>query len=79
MMGKELDPHLANPPQLNMVSMYYLEVFNLLGTCRGLGYGAVGPIPYTAISQYARDFGIAENEMESLVYIITTVDAEVGP
>ncbi|WYV98941.1 hypothetical protein [Stenotrophomonas phage CM2] len=35
MMGKELDPHLANPPQLNMVSMYYLEVFNQLGLAEG--------------------------------------------
>lgn len=75
-MGKELSPELSNPPKLNMVSANYLDVFNLLGTCRAMGYGAIGPIPYLAISQYSHDMGISGQEFESLVYVITTVDAE---
>lgn len=75
-MKKALPAHLANPPKLNLLSIYYLDVYNLLGTCRQIGFGAAGPIPYTAISQYARDMGIKSDEFESLVYIVTTVDAE---
>ncbi|QIQ60747.1 hypothetical protein [Stenotrophomonas phage BUCT627] len=73
---KELDPHLANPPKLNLASVFYLEAYNLLGTCRAVGFGGLGPIPYTAISQYCRDHGIEGDDMTLLINVVMRLDAE---
>lgn len=76
MLGQELPEHLANPPKLTMASAYYLEVYNLLGTCRAIGFGGVGPIPYTAISQYCHDHSITGDDLTEVVLIISKLDAE---
>lgn len=75
-MGQELPAHLANPPKLEPASIFYFDAFNLLGTCRQIGFGTVGPIPYTAISQYGHDLGISGDAFERLVYVIRKVDEE---
>ena len=74
MLNKPLDPHLANPPTLNLASSYYLKVFNILGTCRAIGFGGIGPIPYTAMSAYCHDHGIEGDELEALVNIVNQLD-----
>lgn len=73
-MGRSLAPHLANPPKLNLATTFYLEVYNLLGTCRAIGFGGAGPIPYTAISQYCKDHSIEGDEMQMLIQVVMRLD-----
>lgn len=52
------------------------EAFEQLSTCRQLGMGAIGPIPWSAIDQYAVRMEIQDDELayESFVWIIQSLD-----
>jgi hypothetical protein len=58
----------------------YLQVpdghFWRLSTCRGIGFGALGPIPWTAVDCYAKTYGFAENEIDydDFVFIVGALD-----
>ncbi len=52
------------------------EAFWQLSTCRQIGMGAIGPIPWDSIDRYATKNGFASTEVEydSFVYMIQTLD-----
>lgn len=44
-----------------------------LSTCKPIGMGGAGPIPWTAIREYARDHGI--RDVEQFAELVRTLDA----
>lgn len=52
---------------------FYVEAYQELGTCRDIGMG-LGPIPFTAIIDYARVYDITGEEFLDFHYIIRKMD-----
>jgi len=52
------------------------EAFEKLSTCRQIVMGAIGPIPWSAIDQYAQRMGVVDDELayEDFVAIIQELD-----
>ncbi len=52
------------------------EAFELLSTCRQVSQGGVGPIPWSAIDQFAQQQGFADDEVacEDFVHIMQALD-----
>lgn len=55
---------------------WYLRAFYELSTCRPIGYGAVGSIPWTAIVQYGHLHGLGGEALEDLVFLVRELDSE---
>ena len=51
----------------------YYDAFWELSTCRATGL-ALGPIPWSAIKDYAVTFGLDEAQEEDLFYLVRAVD-----
>lgn len=78
--GRDI-PDSCLPPELSDPELHvYLSGseghFWRLSTCRGIGFGSLGPIPWTAVDEYARVYGFAENEIDydDFVFIIGALD-----
>ncbi|NJK89269.1 MAG: hypothetical protein HC923_07585 [Myxococcales bacterium] len=76
-------PESCLPPELADSDLYiYLSPadghFWRLSTCRGIGFGALGPIPWTAVDQYASVYGFSEDEVDydDFVFIVGALDEE---
>lgn len=54
---------------------FYLDAFRELSTCRAGGFG-VTPIPFMAIVEYAKIYGIDEDEFQEFLDIIRRMDSE---
>jgi hypothetical protein len=54
---------------------FHLEAFNELSSSRSVGMG-VGPIPTTAILDYARHLRLTERETDDFWFIIRAVDRQ---
>ena len=70
-------PDSTVPPECPEHLLNYLQIFWTLSSCRSLGgMGGCGPIPWTAIDQYAERTGMADDELlyEDLVYFMTMMD-----
>ncbi len=52
------------------------EAFELLSTCRQISQGGVGPIPWSAIDQFAQQQGFAGDEIayQDFVHIMQALD-----
>jgi len=52
------------------------HAFELLSTCRQISQGGVGPIPWFALDQFARQQGFADDEIayEDFVHIMQALD-----
>lgn len=50
---------------------YYLDAFSELSSCRNSGMG-IGPIPFTAILEYFKLFGV--EDFEEFLYYIRKMD-----
>jgi hypothetical protein len=66
---------IANAPRLQIGLELYYEAFWELGSCRAFGM-SLGPIPWTAIQDYARAFDLDEKQREDLVYYVRVMDLE---
>lgn len=55
---------------------FYVEAFNELSTCRSNGFG-ISAIPFVAVVEYAKLYGITGEDFSDLLYIIRTMDAEL--
>lgn len=55
------------------LALYY-EAFFDLTTCRGMGFGSVGPIPWTAIVEYARFYRFDEEQTDALLFYVRRLD-----
>ncbi len=53
-----------------------MDAFWKLSTCRHIGMGALGPIPWDSIDRYAHQNGFAEDDIEyqTFVYVIQQID-----
>lgn len=60
-------PHLAFGLEL------YWDAFWDLSTCRATGFG-VGPIPWSAMRDYAVTFELDEEQQEDLYYLVRVMD-----
>ncbi len=69
----ELSEALANPPCLDNWNIWVRDAFPELSTCRQVGMGS-GPIPWTAIDQYAARHQIFGASYDLFVYLIRRMD-----
>lgn len=71
----QLPDKVANAPQLWIGLELYWEAFQKLTTCRSSGMGE-GAIPWTAVSQYCRDYTIQDLEREDFEFLVDRMDRE---
>lgn len=60
-------------PELSIGDSFYLQSFRDLNTCRQIGM-SLGPIPWTAMIQYADRFGLDEDLIDDFIYIMRIMD-----
>lgn len=64
---------IAGAPELLAGLEAYYEAFIELSTCRDSGMG-VGPIPWTAVDQYARRYGFTGDGFGYLLKMVRALD-----
>lgn len=69
-------PETAIPPELPEGLEVYLNYFWELSTDRRLGFGCIGPIPWSVLDRYARQQCDTDVELEDFIYYIRALDAE---
>lgn len=69
--GEPLPEKIANAPKLVPGLELYMEAFSSLGSCRGMN----GTIPWTAIEEYCRVYGISGIQKEDLHSHLKAMDA----
>ena len=52
----------------------FLNAYGELQTCRPLGFGGFGPIPWTAIARWADAHGLDADERQTLTRVIRALD-----
>jgi hypothetical protein len=72
--GMPLPERIQNAPELLMGLELFYGAFMDLTSCRGTGYGTEGPIPWTAVRQWAQVHGLDEEQAEDLEYYIAQMD-----
>lgn len=70
---RPLPERIANAPDLLTGLELFFEAFIELNTCRMVGWGP-GPIPFTAIADYAAFLGLTVEETEDLFYHVRKMD-----
>lgn len=65
---------LSDQPTLWKSSIGYWEAFQRLSTCRPLGMGPPGPIPWVAINAYAERYGYYGLLFDELVHYVEFLD-----
>lgn len=71
--NREFPEKIKNAPSLSIGLELFFHAWLELGSCR-LSVMEEGPIPWTAISQYAKDYGIVGELYEDLVYYVRVLD-----
>lgn len=71
--GSPLPEALQNAPELLPGLDLYYDAFFALNSCRG---GMGGPIPWTAIREYASYLAMGEDEFDRLVLLIREMESE---
>lgn len=69
---RPLPPKIENAPRLELHQALYYEAFLALHTCRG-GMGD-GPIPWTAMNEYALTYKLDDEQRETLFYHVRALD-----
>lgn len=54
----------------------YIEAFTELSTCRPSGFG-ISSIPFLAIVEYAKLYGIEGEDFDDFLYVIRAMDSEM--
>ncbi len=67
---------LLRRPELPDHLQFAWSAFSELSTDRPLGFGAAGPIPWSAISAYAMRHGVGGDTFERLLALIRAMDGE---
>lgn len=65
---------IQNAPVLLPGLAFYYKAFADLSSCRSMGIGGGGPIPYTAISEYAHRNHMDDEDFHTLLTFIRTMD-----
>jgi len=61
-------------PDLLPGQNFYLEAFDQLTTCRFVGGGSIGRIPWTALWKYSEAHGMSEEEFKLFQHVINCMD-----
>lgn len=72
-MGQPIPEAIKNAPQLLPGLEFYFKAFFELSTCRSIGMD-IGPVPYTAISEYANRHGMNNDVFPILLTFIRGMD-----
>jgi hypothetical protein len=72
--GRPLPAWYLDRPELFAVEAFYIAAFFDLSTCRSIGM-SLGPIPWTAIVEYADIVGLEPSNRELFVFVIRELDA----
>lgn len=65
---------IQNAPVLLPGLAFYYKAFADLSSCRNMGMSGGGPIPYTAISEYAERNHMDDEDFHTLLTFIRTMD-----
>lgn len=65
---------LGNRPQLDKHLVHLWEAFQRLATCRPLTMGGPGPIPWTAVDQYAVRYRYVGYQYDELIHFVEFLD-----
>lgn len=66
---------LSERPDLDEWQALPWRCFNQTHSCRSYGF-APGPIPWTAIAEWAREHGVTDpDEFDDLLYLVMELDA----
>lgn len=71
--GIPLPQRIQNAPQMGFGLHFYFAAFLELSSCRQIGY-APGPIPWTAVQEYARTHGLDEEQCEDMHIFVQEMD-----
>jgi len=67
---------MDSEPELDLAASIALSCWHDLDSCRPLGYGPPGFIPYTAIELWTRVQGLDRDWLRLLVAVIRRLDVE---
>jgi hypothetical protein len=65
---------VANAPSLLPGLDFFYTAFLQLCTCRAIGF-SVGPIPWTAVSEYARRHQLIDDDFETFAVVLKRLDS----
>lgn len=65
---------LSERPELWPAMVHYYEAYQRLSTCRQYHMGGAGPIPWTAIDQYASRYRYYGEEFDMLLHFVEVLD-----
>jgi hypothetical protein len=71
---QEIPENIQNAPELLPGLQMYYDAFIALTSCRSLGYGVMGGIPWTAINDYAERYEIHGAQFDRLVFYVQALD-----
>jgi hypothetical protein len=71
---RPLPDAIANAPTLELGNELFYMAFSDLTSCRGMGQGFPGPIPWTAINTYCEVHGIEGEQREDVFYHVQHLD-----
>ena len=73
---EEMPEPLLSKPDLSVAALWYWEAFVDLCSCRSYTFGGAGPIPWTAIDQYATRHGYGDSDsFESFKACVSHLDS----
>jgi hypothetical protein len=74
MRGSKIPDFLKNCPVLQEGLDLFWDAFGTLSTCRALGQGVLGPIPWTAIMDFCDRMEIVDEQRDRMVAYLRTMD-----
>jgi len=72
MRKRGMDAPADAPPAVSHDAEFFLVAYTHLQTCRSPGFGALGPVPWTAVMEYCRVTGYSN--WEFLFAVVGRVD-----
>ena len=72
--GGELPDVVLNAPRLDWDLEWLWNAYTALSTCRQMGFGSPGPIPWIAVDRYAERNGIHGDDFDLMWLVISRVD-----
>lgn len=73
--GQPLPQRIQNAPSMAFGMHLYFNAFLELSSCRQMGM-ALGPIPWTAVNDYALYMDLDEDQHEDLHFFVRELDNE---
>ena len=67
---------IEEKPELKFGLEFYWKAFWDLATCRQIAHGAEGPIPWTAMKEYANQFDIRGIEFDRFSAVLKILDSK---